>query len=394
MHTLKTSKWRVWVALIALVSLVAAGCSGSDDTATSDEETAELPDSEESTEEDGSEEDDSAAEEEPDESADEAPADDEARTLTIYAPWNETRAEYVVAAAADELGIEVEFLTGGGGELTDRLLAEKNNTQADVVLGMGEAQINSVASEDVFQPYEPAWSDKVPAAYVDGENRFTLFAQVPIVMSYNAAVMDTADAPTSWTDLADPAYKGQFVLPGLAGQTGQSAIAGILWRFADPETGEVSDEGWQVLTDIYANEFQVGEGEDFNPDWIADGETPIFIGWRGGVANMDNDNDAFELTIIDTEGGTPFVSTGIGITSATDSLSVAKEFVDWFGSAEFQVGLVSETGNDPPANVDAIPELETASEWLSGVTLQEIDWGVVTTVIDDWLERIELDLIN
>lgn len=393
------SRWRLLLALVAVLALAAGACGGDDNSASTTDETPTAADGD-SSDNDISDDstdaaaDDGAMDEDEDEDTGDEPASDEARTLTIYAPWNETRTDWIINAAAEDLDIEVEFLAVGGGEMVDRMVAERNNTQADIALGVGEAQINLIAAEGIFQPYEPAWSDKVPAAYVDDENLFTLFAQVPIVMSYNAAVMDPADAPTSWTDLADPAYEGKFILPGLTGQTGQSTVAGILWRFADPATGEVSDEGWQVLGDIYANEFKVGEGEEFNPEWIADGTTPIFISWRGGVANMDADNDSFELTVIDTEGGTPFVSTGVGITTATDSPGVAREFVDWFGSADTQIRFVGEAGNDPPANVDAIPELETASEWLSGVSLQEIDWGIVSVVITDWLERIELDLIG
>ena len=327
-----------------------------------------------------------------DEASDDSVNED--RSLVVYAPWNEERADFVANAAAEELGIDVEFLVGGGGELTDRLIAEKNNSQADIVLGIGESQMNHIAREDIFQPYVPEWSDKVPAAYLDPENRFTLYAQVPVVISYNAEVMDPADVPRSWLDLADPAYEGKFVLPGLGGQTGQSTVAGILWRFADPATGEVSDEGWSVLGDIYANEIPLGEGERADLNWIATGEMPIFVGWRGAVDFVDSDNDSFELTVIDTEGGTPFIATGIGITAGTGSPTVAREFVDWFGTADFQVRFVDATNNDPPANEDAIPELPKANQWLSEVTRQDINWLVVSSVLESWLERIQLDIIR
>ncbi len=389
-----------WLALVAALALIAAACSSDDDETTTDAAADEATDGGDDAaaaaddEADSDEDSDSEAGADDEADDDGATASDEERSLVIYAPWSDERANFVVDAAAEELGIEVEFLLGGGGELTDRLLAEQNNTQADIVLGIGESQINRLAAVDLFQPYLPAWSDKVPESYTNDENLFTMYAQVPVVMSYNAAVMDPADAPTSWTDLADPAYEGMFIMPGLGGQTGQATISGILWRFADPETGEVSDEGWQVLSDIYANQISLGEGESFDPEWIADGTMPIFLSWRGGVANTDADNDSFELTVIDTEGGTPFVVTGVGITQATDSPGVAQEFIDWFGTADFQVRFVGATGNDPPANEDAIPELETAQEWLSGVSRQDIDWSVVTTVLDEWLERIELDIIE
>ena len=54
----------------------------------------------------------------------------EAEPLVIYSPQGGERAEWIAEQAA-AAGHDIEILNAGGGELFDRLLAEKNNPQAD-----------------------------------------------------------------------------------------------------------------------------------------------------------------------------------------------------------------------------------------------------------------------
>lgn len=313
--------------------------------------------------------------------------------LVIYSPQGEgPRGEYIEAAAEEELGIDVTFVSGGGGELTTRLLSEQNNAQADVVLGLGESQMYQLDNAGLFADYTPAWADLVPDEFQLDTDAFSLFSQTPIVMAYNAAALGDTEAPSAWEDLADPSMAGKFVLPPAQSQTGQAFVVGVLWRYADPETGDVSDEGWEVLQAIYDNAVQLGDGETFDFARTVAGEVPVVINWLGGVQTAASDN-GIEMTVVDAEGGSPFVSTGIGIVEGSDSEETAQEFVDWFGSADFQIGFVEETNNDTPVNEDAVAGLPDAAAALEGITKQDIDWGVASTKSTEWLERLQLEIL-
>lgn len=314
-------------------------------------------------------------------------------TLVVYSPQGEgARGDYIAQHAQEELGIKVEFVTGGGGELAVRILAEKNNSQADVVLGLAEAQIAPLDEEGLFQSYTPKWADTVPEEFQRADAGYALFSQTPIVMAYNPDYLDAAKAPKSWEDLAKPAFKNAFVFPAATSQTGQAAIAGILWRFADPETGEVSDEGWDVLTKIMQNAKPLGQGEAFDWNWVQSGELPVIVNWLGGIQTGAADF-SLPLEVIEAKGGSPFVNTGVGIVAGS-RLNDAERFVDWFGSAEFQVGFVEATNNDTPLNMDAVAELPDAEAALANIVPQEVDWSVASTKLPEWLERVQLEILG
>jgi len=317
-----------------------------------------------------------------------------ATEITIYSPQGDgDRGAFIAEQAKEELGLEIKFASGGGGDLTERLIGEKNNPQADIVLGLGEPLLYQLDAEGLFAPSTPSWGADIPSQFKLDTDSFTLFSQTPIVMAYNADAISEGEAPASWTDLADEKWKGKFVFPNVGSQTGQAAVVGILWRYADEETGEISDEGWETLTAILNNAVSVPDGQAFDWTLVADGSQPIVINWLGGIQTGAADND-LNLQPIDAEGGSPFVSTGTGIVSGTDAGETAAEFIDWFGSADFQAAFVEATGNDTPILPAALEQLPDASAALEDIAKQDIDWSVASTQLTDWLERIQLEILG
>jgi iron(III) transport system substrate-binding protein len=126
--------------------------------------------------------------------------------ITVYTPQGEDRGVWITEQAA-AAGHEIIILSAGGGELFDRILAEKANPQADVVFGLIDAAMSSLKTEGLFQAHEPTWAEGLPAVYRDDvDNMVYKFWQTPIVLAYNADAMDSADAPTSWLDLIEPEF--------------------------------------------------------------------------------------------------------------------------------------------------------------------------------------------
>lgn len=314
----------------------------------------------------------------------------EGTSIVVYSPQGaDTRGPYIAAAAKKALGVTIKFVSGAGGILTTRLLAEKNNTQADVVLGLGEAQINQVAAAGILQPFTPSWASDVPGALRGSYKDFTLATQTPIVVAYNTAKMSASEAPSSWLDLAKPEFKNKFTFPAIASQTGQAAAVGILWRFADHKTGNVSTKGWSTLSKIMANSVQVSAGQAFDFATVKSGAQPIVVTYLGGLQTAERDNN-LDLKIVNGMGGSPYVQTGVGLVKDTSHQAAAKAFINWYGTAKFQVPFVKATNNDTPVNSAAVKELGSTTKILSSISKQNIDWGIVTAHLTAWLQKIQL----
>ncbi|KAB2787430.1 extracellular solute-binding protein [Brucella anthropi] len=311
-----------------------------------------------------------------------------ADSLTVYSPQGDERAAWITEQAK-AAGHDVKLLTAGGGELFDRLLAEKNNPQADVVLGMVDTSMALLKKEGLFQVYTPVWAKDLPAQYKDTDGLVYKFWQTPIVLAYYPDKLPDAEAPKNWLDLTRDEYAGKYVIGATAWQTTRMYLAGILVRFLDAD-GEVRQEGWDFLSNLYANAIVVNDA-DAQVEAFKSGEASIDLNWLGGTFKLAKDLGR-NVKVIDTEGGTPVISEGLAIMAGTDQLEQAKAFVDWWGSAEVMAAYATKFGQTP-----ALPEALAKSppavqENARLVKAQPIDWDAIAPKLDGWLQKIELEI--
>ncbi|MBB4276635.1 extracellular solute-binding protein [Rhizobium mongolense] len=311
-----------------------------------------------------------------------------ADALTIYSPQGGERADWI-AEQAKAAGHDIKLLNAGGGELFDRLLAEKNNPQADVVLGMVDTSMALLKNEGLFQPYAPAWAKDLPARYKDAEGMVHKFWQTPIVLAYYPDRLPDAEAPKSWLDLTKDEYQGKYVIGATAGQTTRMYLAGILVRFLDAN-GEVSDEGWDFLSKLYANGI-VANDADSQTEAFKSGRASIDLNWLGGTFKLAKDLGA-KVKVIDTDGGTPVISEGVAILAGTDQLVEAKAFVDWWGSPDVMAVYAAKFGQVPVLPEALAKSPPVVQENAKLVKAQPIDWDAIAPKLDEWLQKIELEI--
>ena len=314
----------------------------------------------------------------------------QAQTLTIYSPQGGDDRGAFITEKAEEAGFDIEFLGGGGGELFDRLIAEKSNPQADIVLGLVQPSMYQLKAEGMFEAFVPSWAADLGPDFKDADGNFHMFWQTPIVLAYTDALTG-GTIPTSWLDLDTPEYKDKFTVGSVTSQTTRMVLAGLLWRFADPATGEISQEGWDFLSGIYANSRVLAEGVDY---WqtVASGEMPIVLSWYGEVVNNAAANSV-NVTFVDTEGGTPMVAESVGIIKGTNDLETAEKFVEWFGSPEFMAAYANQF-NQAPAHPEALANSpEAVRAGVEQFHVQPIDWNIASGKLNEWLETVQLDIM-
>src|SRR2546426_2096113 len=66
--------------------------------------------------------------------------------------------------------VDVKWVRDSTGVITAKLLAEKANPQADLVVGTSASSLAVFANEGMLQPYAPKGLDKISAQYRDAHN--------------------------------------------------------------------------------------------------------------------------------------------------------------------------------------------------------------------------------
>ncbi|MGC5342276.1 2-aminoethylphosphonate ABC transporter substrate-binding protein [Streptomyces sp. DT24] len=113
-------------------------------------------------------------------------------------------------------GIKVKYVEGGSGEMVQRAVREKSNTQADVLVTLPPF-IQQADAKGLLQTYEPAGADQVGGADKAPDGKWTSVVNNYFGFVYNKKELKAA--PTTWEELLGGGFKEkiQYSTPGVAG---------------------------------------------------------------------------------------------------------------------------------------------------------------------------------
>src|SRR5215510_2142289 len=135
------------------------------------------------------------------------------RQVTAYVSADRPFSEPVMREYERRSGVRVNVVydteeTKSTG-LANRLLAEKGRPQADVFWSNEPVRTLVLKQNGVLAPYRSPAAEAIPATFKDPEKYWTGFSARMRVIAFNTNLVNSADAPKSVFDLADPKWKDQ-----------------------------------------------------------------------------------------------------------------------------------------------------------------------------------------
>ncbi len=226
--------------------------------------------------------------------------------------------------------IDIKWVRDSTGIITAKLLAEKANPQADVVMGVAATSLSILDQEGMLAPYEPAGFKQISAQYSDSKR-----PPAWIGMDVWAATVcfNTVEAkkrnlpkPESWKDLTKPVYKGMVTMPhpassgtGFLDVTSWIALWGEqdAWKFMDAlheNIAQYTHSGSKPCRQAGAGEFAIGISFEYRGNQVKASGAPVEL-------------------VFPTE-GLGWDIEAIGIIKATKKMDAARKLVDWSVSRE------------------------------------------------------------
>lgn len=300
------------------------------------------------------------------------------------------RSEFLKEYAKDN-GFNLDIVSAGGTDITNRLLAEKNNPIADVIFGLNNMEYEKLKKENILKKFNPSWADQIPKGLSDEEGYYNAVTVTPLLAVYNTDIINGENIPKDWTDLAtNPKFTGKYFMFGTNGGTGKAVMASVVSRYRD-DSGElkISKEGWEMTKKLYDNGY-VERGEE---DWFGNlmsGKRPILMLWGSGALEREKANN-IKLGVMKPEIGVPFVVEQIALVNKKSENEQVEKFADWLGSPEVQIKWAEKFGT-APAHPEALEKAPVeVKELVESVKIQNLDWKFISENIDSWVEKIELE---
>jgi iron(III) transport system substrate-binding protein len=246
--------------------------------------------------------------------------------LTVYtAVEAEDLKKYAAAFNEDHPDIKIKWVRDSTGIVTAKLLAEKNNPQADVVWGLAATSLLLLKSEGMLEAYAPKGVEKLDKKFVDKSNPPTWVGMDAWVAAvcYNTveAKKNNLVPPKSWADLAKPMYKGHVIMPNPnSSGTGFLDVSSWLQMMGE-------DKGWAYMDALHQNIARYTHSGSKPCKLAAAGEIPIGVSFAFRGAKSKAAGAPLEI-IVPSEGvGWDMEATAI--VAGTSKVEAAKTLVDW-----------------------------------------------------------------
>lgn len=263
-------------------------------------------------------------------------------SVVVYTSVDQNFAEPILREFEAETGIQVlpvyDVEAAKTTGLVNRLIAEKDNPQADVFWSGEFAQTILLQDEGVLTPYHSPKADDIPATFVDPAYYWIGFAGRARVLIVNTDLVPADRIPQSIDDLLEwPGEQVGIAYP-MFGTTATHAAA--LYAAVGPEDAlayfqELRDHGVRVV-----------DGNSVVRDMVADGQLAF------GLTDTDDACGAVErgapVTIVfpdqgEDEGGTLVIPNTVGLIDGAPHAEQGKALIDYLVSVETEARLV-ETG--------------------------------------------------
>jgi iron(III) transport system substrate-binding protein len=106
--------------------------------------------------------------------------------------------------------VKVTMLTGSNGELAAKLLEERANPQADLLVNSDTLTMESLAEQGLFTPNDSPAVAAVAEGYRADDGSWVALTLRPRVIMYNTDLVAPEDVPTTLMGLTDPQWQGQI----------------------------------------------------------------------------------------------------------------------------------------------------------------------------------------
>ncbi|MGZ2442464.1 2-aminoethylphosphonate ABC transporter binding protein [Sinorhizobium medicae] len=174
--------------------------------------------------------------------------------------------------------IKINWVRDSTGVMTAKLLAEKDNPQADVVWGVAATSLLLLKSEGMLEPYAPKNVEALDPRFVDGDKPPSWVGMDAYVaaLCYNTVEAEKLGLtpPTSWKDLTKPEYKGHVVMPNPnSSGTGFLDVSAWLQTFGE-------EEAWSFMDALHENIAAYTHSGSKPCKMAASGETVIGVSFE------------------------------------------------------------------------------------------------------------------
>lgn len=254
--------------------------------------------------------------------------------VNIYSSRHYNTDDQLYDGFTEKTGIRINLIEGKDDELIERVKSEGANSPADILITVDAGRLWRAAEAEIFAPVESAiLEEKIPENLQDPENLWFGYSKRARVIVYNKEKVDPSQL-SSYEDLADPKWKGKFIVRSSSNIYNQSLVAGMIEEKGAAETGK-----W--IEGLVANFARPPQGNDTSQiEDVAAGVADLTLANTYYLARYEDNPEVFEQVGIffpnQDDRGVHVNISGAGLLKNAPNRENAIAFLEYLASPEAQ----------------------------------------------------------
>jgi iron(III) transport system substrate-binding protein len=310
---------------------------------------------------------------------------DTANEVTVYVSTDRVFSEPILKAYEQKTGVKVKAVydteeTKSTG-LANKLLAEKNNPQADVFWSNEPVRTLVLKSRGVLAPYQAPNAEGIPATFKDPGHYWTGFSARIRVIVYNTKLVKPEEAPKSIYDLTDPHWKDQIAIADPRFGSTSFHVAALYAELGD----EKADEFFRKLK---ANGVKIVPGNSVVRDLVAKGEVKMGLTDTDDVNVALEDNQPVAMVLPDRDGiGAALMPNMVSLIANAPHSEAGKKLIDYLLSPAVERALAQSEAVQIPLHSGVAGPKNIPP--LSAFKPMTLDYGKAASRVEDVVKRLQ-----
>lgn len=202
---------------------------------------------------------------------------DKNQELNVYSIIHDEETAALCELFTNKTGIKVNYLRATTGELVNRVIAEKDDPKADVLLGGGSSYHIQASKAGALDVYVPEIASSLPSYAKSSDGTWTGFCVLSLGIGVNAKrfaeKFPGAEYPKTWDELANPLFKDEIVMTN-------PSSSSTAYLFVQNQLQRLGwDKGWDYLRRLSQLVGQFPDSGSAPPKLVGTGEYALGVAY-------------------------------------------------------------------------------------------------------------------
>jgi len=248
--------------------------------------------------------------------------------VTVYTSLEtDETVKYLEVARKDLPGLQIDIIRLSTGELGARMVAEKDNPQADCIWGWAVTNMEQFIPKGMLDPYKAKGVEKLDKRFAHSKDLYAGIDMYIAAFCVNKKVLEEKGLPMpkGWNDLLNPKFKGLIAMPNPAASgTGFLQVASLLQMYGAKEGKE---DGWEFLKKLDKNMGEYIKSGSRPAKNTAQGEFAVGCSFDFVVGELKK--QGFPVEFVFPVEGAGYEVEANALLKGAKNPKAARKFLDW-----------------------------------------------------------------